>query len=144
MIRICFVLWKLCVVFTAAVLLQCCSDPETDGIDSSQLVGSWSLSGAAEQHGIALGGATNARLSINRNGSFSVSSLPIQFLRPEDISPKSFDGSGRWSFETRTGPLRELVLRFAQSSAGDGIEISWEASFALFDCDYRLPFRTKR
>jgi len=117
----------LCTALLMNLVLLSCHDEETEGIRSSDLIGSWRLSdNSVEKFGVALGGRGLTQVEIGRDGRFSSSSLPIQFIRASERSPETFNGSGRWSFEPRTGPLKELVLRFSESSLGHDMEVSWE------------------
>jgi len=113
-------------LLTGGVLLSC-RDEETEGIRSSDLIGSWRLSDdSVEENGVVLGGNGLTRLVIESSGSFSASSMPIQFIRVGEKSPATFNGSGGWSFEPRTGTLKELVLKFSNSSLRSSLVLSWE------------------
>jgi hypothetical protein len=119
--------WGPYALLLAACVLLSCRNEETEGIRSSDLVGSWRLSDdSVEENGVVLGGYGSTRLGIGADGNFSASSIPIQFIRVGEKSPATFNGSGRWSFEPRTGTLKELVLRFSNSSLGNSLILGWE------------------
>ena len=127
MVRASLSRWTLHALLLTACFHLSCRDKETEGIRSSDLVGSLRLSDdSVEENGVVLGGKGLTRLDIGPEGKFSASSIPIQFLRNGEESGATFNGSGQWSFEPRTGTLKELVLRFSNSSVGNSLILSWE------------------